>query len=1530
MQITTDTLPPLLSYPEWVKSLSLYSDISQKNYLLYLNEWYNRYNVVQQNDDTIKSIKDQYVQLAKDLNFLFNSDERDLFLSEIDYTNTDDLIYIIPYLAQKLKEITQILSAKREELKNSKFKHGMIGSNQGLEKILYEYVLRNFTKKDYSFTKVPISPLTSFFPELSTISDSFYIEVEELYDTEQYHDSDPTLDISNYQNVNDLIDTYPFSSLSAIEISDLIATKIFPKIAATPLSKIFNEYLTSIPTLSTTALSGLSNEYTAKTFNIIAANQKYLAESVYGLTAVRVSEANLPDFNISLNIQQGNNWFYWPSGDKLSDISKIGNIYRPIHINQSNLINNRPVSGSSYMDSDLIFADKNGVLDGAWLQGTRYEYSSAALSINIDSGDKRNFIFPFVGFNISSKDLSFKSYSLTDDDYILYQTLDENLRVNIINSYYSSSLPNSACNSIYLNQTNLVNAGAYADTFSDVADTIVKTPSANNFSTWNDLLFGNVEKSFLYKFQKTDIPISKGTNNILWPLMNYSSSDGNVNNLPLSLNDETCLPVILGNTSPSISFLGSTAGNSFATSDVIYRVSDNTGNNPIEAAWLGAGNISQLDYTQHVIPVYATSAVNCAEFIDGPIQPSLSLIAQPGEYTSFVWMDADTPADDVFMYREHAANCPYNNSYPHDYYKNQDYQNPTPLNNGAEFPLKKNPCTCRSIYYSPLGTEGTKFTDYNTMGDLLFADPQGLGADFTFNSWVDTRNFTPHNSPQFSFYQIDGTMDKQVGYGLGKWATGDGQKMILKTGRRYTYYRSPLRKGSTNQIDVPYLLVNYAYKNLSVNCPTGYAPKIDLVVLIDNSRTETFAIPDTKSIAASFIDYTMQTNSDIQISVISFNLSALNLNYLTKNQSAIFSSLNYIQATVTDPEWLTNIYDALGLANNVLTINEPAGNDCDINNLNNLCKGLRTQILNKSNIPTISNCPRPDAQKKIIIFSDGQETVNVDMAVPYAKQLKANGIEIITMDIGFYSDQNNVMEDMATDGYYFNVQNYLLYGDLSIDTFNRTIALSLLGCFPSVPAWCKATKNSAGNWVENYVSSDMKIRPGDYLVYVHRNSVSYLGVNPYVSFKIPTISFAVNLKMDGWDYDKHSFSITSVGDSYGGKPFWAKSYTNTLTSFGFGGQITHYDDYVAIHQPDVSDMVLNNGCFIQYTSKGLNNIFWKQDLTFNIYLTSQEWKKLIIDKEYSNLSFAFNSNNLYDLVVNGSNEPSELTLEGYSSFQPTKYNYVCRNSAFVFNQDLYYINRCESSFVVFTSGNVINATTPYLNLDNIHYPTVATISFPSNTVTERQFGTYMLPNKLGVPYYLGRGYTMELDGNNLTQFDSLSSERLFLDLKKYSSRHRGLTKNDQNSPVIITDIDNRWMFEPYSSGDNGGVITQSVDNQKLIPYQTNYEINNKNEIGLCHQSDNFEFWSTDFYSQWTNEANYPLSFRKEVILESYENRIESLLTDKGKMSHWRTDIFGNNFGLLKDYNSSETYYIKTEKDVNTITQEYVPLRVEGS
>jgi hypothetical protein len=285
-------------------------------------------------------------------------------------------------------------------------------------------------------------------------------------------------------------------------------------------------------------------------------------------------------------------------------------------------------------------------------------------------------------------------------------------------------------------------------------------------------------------------------------------------------------------------------------------------------------------------------------------------------------------------------------------------------------------------------------------------------------------------------------------------------------------------------------------------------------------------------------------------------------------------------------------------------------------------------------------------------------------------------------------------------------------------------------------------------------------------------------------------------------------------------------------------------------------------------------------------------------------------------------------LESYSTLNASKYDYYLSpsNKPFTFKQDLYLINRCNETFVTFVTGKVLDATNAHMNLDNIHYPTIANISFPTNFISESDTGSYLLPDRIGVSYYRGKGYDIQLDPTSVTFFNTTSTELIFSGLDKYGSRNRGLTKKDQISPVIIKNIDNRWMIEPYSSGNYSGTIIETQVNQKMIPYQSNYEINQKNQIGLAHQKDDFEFWDPNFYNEWTNKNIYPLTFRNELVFQNFLNRTEALLCDKGNQTNWKTDIYGNNFAIFKYYDYSKTHYIVSENG-DIITSE-IGLKLE--
>jgi len=1484
-----------LSYGQWAQQQeSVIQDVTETGYIQYLKNWYKGRD--QFINAPLYNQKQDFIQLLKDLNFLFGQSEESLFLKDIDYNKDEDLILAIPYFASKLKDIAKVLNTKRESVKRARAKYGLIGSNIGLETLLYDYVLKSFTKREGNLTQLPSLALQAYFPELTAVKDTFFIEVEELYDTETYHDSDPSVSIQEYVNVDNLKNYIPLvdkeDPFTEQEILNLIATRFYPRALSTPLFQNFVEYL---PSILNTPLSSYLTDVKNKE---VWASQRFLSENVYGVTAVRLQEVLEPDYQLNFNMAPGSNWFLWPSGFQTSDNKSYNNYFEPIYLTSAAFVDSGATYGNSYLNSDLIFSDKNGLIEGAWLQGPRFETSKGSSSITIKGGETMEFLFPYVGFSIDSKTLQFGSHTLTERDNRFFNALDKSVQQQLLSQYYTLNFPNSASKPIYLNNTTLIRDGAVAGKFSYEADNITIWPRVVNvLSAYN--VQGNAQQSYLFKFNRTDLIIGPGDTNIHWPIQRVLDEQ----NSGIFCDKTTCLPVALASINPSYDMAGAVAGLNIATSDVIYKLSSKSeGSKAVEAAWLGAEPLSAIDLLQHDIPVYKNKATNCADCLNGPINGStFSFIAEAGKRVSFIWTGPDTYADEVFKYFEHADNCEYGKTMPHDYYANQDYLNTSAITQRQYW--KK--CACRATLYSPIGHAGESIGDYNGITDCLYADPNNMGENFSYTKWKDTRGFSYKDSPQFAFFQLYSKEgDSPVGFGPGRWITGGSEKnsynqnrMVLKPNRMYTYYRSSMRR-DIDLSSMPNLVVNYVNTK---NPPLTIAPSntpTDLVILMDISRSLTYNFDSVKSILSKMISKVNKyfVNST-QVGLIAFNKNDLTLNYLTQNWYALALSLNTLRQENSYPNYTTDLKVALEAGAFILNNAIPTGtNGGVLKDLKQLCSNLNTTITNYGQINQLTNLPQTGAKKKILLLSDGVDGhATEDLIKQSAETLKTTGIEIYTINVGPLSFTNNLLKDIASsDQTYFDLERYLVSGDGTEDGFVDYIARKINGSMPVNPVWRKAVRNESGTWVGLNEISDMVLNPGDYLIYNHKDRATFTNVDRNKDIFTPSINFTINVKLDGWDYDNNTFSPLNIGPNYGAKPFWAQVPTNTIS---VAGQVKFALGYVPVHQPHPSTSVLYNGDYIQYQHYDTTDMVWTQPITFNTRIDDIGWKQLYINKTYSNLYDVLRSGKI-DTLIEQTNYPSNMLLEGFSQYKPARYHYIAR-TGFTYQQNLYFRNRCGSSFVQFITGHVIKPLEPYNNLTNKFYPTIASISFPELTVTEKEVGGYMLPDKFGVSTYRGRGYTFEIDQNALSAVDSLSAERVFLDPNKYGSKNRGLTKKQQLFPTIQKDLDNKWIMEPFGSGSKSGVILGTKENQKFTPYQSAYEILGYNPHGLARQDDAFQFWTFGQSGVQWNQKNPNLNSRQEFLSDNYPDRINKLLTNKGSMTQWRTDIFGNDYGLYK-------------------------------
>ena len=1561
MTFTFNTSTPY-TYREWLNFQDQRSEGTNLQYTLYLKTWYKR------NTDAKNLLgnlqKEEYVQLLKDLNFLFDVEgsEEDLFLRDIDYNNEEDLILTIPFFAKKLREICQVLNSKRESVKNLKSKYALIGATEGVENLMYEYILKSFTKRNENLTQIPLSKFQSILPSLSSINQNFYIEIEELYDFNNYLGSDTSVNVSKYLDLDKITDLFPFNletDISEEQMLNLMATRFLTRAADSTLLKIFQNYTSILSTSQETSAADV-----LRFNNLKDASRKFMGQPLYGLTAIKLEEVNTPDQILTIDLDNGQNWFLWPSGYQVLNNLTYNNYFEPINIQNSSFINSGATAGSDTSDSDLIFSDKNGILEGAWLRGPYTYQTNDVVNITLKAGDITEFLYPYVAYKINPRTFELDELSIKqrEQDLKIFDALDKVQQENISSKYYTKSFPSSASQPIYLNQTRLIENGAYAGDFSNEADNIII--QKHNFQT-PGVFVGETNQAFAFKFKKTDLPVTTGYTFINWPVSTYA--EGSV--VPISFTERDCLPIRLKEINPQYTMAGAVASTDKAKADVIYKLSYRTSiNNAKEAAWLASQPLSFLEKyvenkfvygepgTKEFLPV-----VNCAHALDGAIQGSVAFKVNAGEGVSFVWCGPDTYADEVFKYYPHASDCPYGKGYPHDYYQDQDYLNPNPLSDKNFWQR----CNCHSIHYSPIGHKGRKVFDYNNLTDLLYEDPFGLGDAFNIGTWKDTRDLTAKNSPQFAFFQLkenSSETDLNVGFGEGQWVTsgariadttGHERRMVLKTGRRYSYRRTSLRKdpGSNNTIIQtnlpPYMVVNYIYPTINAQMGDVSEP-CDLLFLWDISKSQSFNFEETKQSLLQMCKALIDAKASIQVGIVAFDSRRVVISYLTNQYFELQLMINSITQSKTFESYQSNIADALLIGQYILTTRIVAL-DRSAENLSTLCSNLQATIENLSRLTTTINVPQQGGVKRIVLISDGiQNTVtNKDVHVSYCNrflkgkinyadyikaialdikngifqkpvryvnltqqnqsasslysfnEVKTTPLEIVSIvqgEMGIVDQSNaNVMEEIASNNtLYFNLHRYLTSGDGTYDGFVDYISRRLVNNKPFRPVWRKMTRDIGQDWVDAGDDSDMVLEPNDYICYFHQEQVVYKDKFRDVEFYQPSISFTINIKLDGWDYKTSTFSPYNVGPEYGGKPFWAEIPNNAVS---FAGNIKFYYDYVPVHQPDVSTAVLNSGSFIQYKRIGREVMNWNQPLAFTVSSDSTYWAKINFNKERFNLEEILRSNKL-NYQIEASPEPSNLMLESFSQYKPARYFYVSRG-VFTYVENLYLKNRCEETYVIFQSAAIIAPEQPYLNLLNEFYPTIATVSFPSTLYSEKQLG-YLLPNNLGVSTYRGRGYSYDITPASLSASDTTGAERVYLDNNKYGKRNRGLTLKDQLMPFELIGLDNTWVYESFLSGLKGGVVADPRNKQKLTPYQSSYEILGYNQFGLARQGDDFEFWNFNKSEPQWKQKNASRNFRGEFIGTNYHDQIDQLLVNKGELVQWKSDIFGNDFGLYKN------------------------------
>jgi len=202
-----DTITPF-SFTEFLDYFN-FKGVSKVDYIEEYNQYLkNWFNVKGENNSLslAELIRINYVSLLKEIEFNYLSHDEKIYLQYLNYDDPLELETAIPYFVDKLKEIIIYYNNKREYSKRSIYKWINKGSNIFIKNFIKDYILLNYSQNNNIRYQLD-------YPLLKDLNSDIKIEIEELYDYNNYYIDNNIYDL----NVNTFLQSIENLALSATE-----------------------------------------------------------------------------------------------------------------------------------------------------------------------------------------------------------------------------------------------------------------------------------------------------------------------------------------------------------------------------------------------------------------------------------------------------------------------------------------------------------------------------------------------------------------------------------------------------------------------------------------------------------------------------------------------------------------------------------------------------------------------------------------------------------------------------------------------------------------------------------------------------------------------------------------------------------------------------------------------------------------------------------------------------------------------------------------------------------------------------------------------------------------------------------------------------------------------------------------------------------------------------------------------------------------------------------------------------------------
>ena len=223
--------------------------------------------------------------------------------------------------------------------------------------------------------------------------------------------------------------------------------------------------------------------------------------------------------------------------------------------------------------------------------------------------------------------------------------------------------------------------------------------------------------------------------------------------------------------------------------------------------------------------------------------------------------------------------------------------------------------------------------------------------------------------------------------------------------------------------------------------------------------------------------------------------------------------------------------------------------------------------------------------------------------------------------------------------------------------------------------------------------------------------------------------------------------------------------------------------------------------------------------------------------------------------------------------------------------DFYYLSTGSTttsfiSGILFSVKPLSGAAT--LNLLNKQYPSTATVPNLDTLYTQYQIGGFFLPQHQGVLLHNTPSKHLEIDRNALTP----NTVYAFPD--PYTA---GGEFGIPLSYVVDVSWNKRSRSDQFAFGD---VLSDSY-NSLYYGYESKEQDLQIDVAGLSKTYDNIQFWEGFKQEKWSDSKIWPGI--DQVDFYPLDNRQASLLINDMTPVYWGSDVYGNEYGLLKRTNA---------------------------